>query len=58
MVELTGGLRAAELTERLLAKYNIFVKDLSTKTGGEYLRLAVRDRTDNDALIKALSTEL
>jgi len=40
----------------LLDKYNIFIKDLSTKDGinGEYVRLAVRDMEDNRILVQAL----
>lgn len=54
MVELQKGLTASEMTKRLLEDYEILVKDLSNKTGGEYLRIAVRRREDNQALIKAM----
>lgn len=52
-----NGIKAGELTVSLLEKYNIFIKDLSSKKGfesGGYIRLAVRDQKDNDALIAAL----
>lgn len=59
MVELLGGTKAAELTEKLLVSYNILVKDLSAKLDGkQFLRLAVRNTQDNDLLIEALDREL
>lgn len=51
------GKKAADITVSLLEKYNIFIKDLSSKKGfqsGDYVRLAVRDQKDNDVLIAAL----
>lgn len=50
-----------ELTVRLLDKYNLIIKDLSSKQkfeGKNYIRLAVRDRKDNDFLIEVLKKEL
>lgn len=50
-------LKATELTDILLSRYNIFIKDLSAKTGfpkGEFVRIAVRNRTDNDRLLAAM----
>ena len=52
-----NGIKAGELTVSLLEKYNIFIKDLSSKKGfesGGYIRLAVRNKEDNDVLIAAL----
>jgi histidinol-phosphate/aromatic aminotransferase/cobyric acid decarboxylase-like protein/GTP:adenosylcobinamide-phosphate guanylyltransferase len=56
MCEVLGGYTARNLTELLLGKYNILIKDLSTKNGvnGEYVRLAVRDMEDNRILVRAL----
>lgn len=54
MAELTGDMTAKTLTRRLLIDYNILIKDLSSKVGRQYIRLAVRDSGDNDALIAAL----
>jgi len=34
------------------------VKELTAKTGGQYLRFAVRDTADNDCLLAALRREL
>lgn len=55
MVELLDGKKASTLTKELLIKYDIFIKDLSKKVpSGEYIRLAVRNKKDNDKLISAL----
>jgi len=60
--ELTGGMKAEELTVRMLEGYNFFIKDLTGKTGipedSEYIRLAVRNAEDNEQLISALEKEL
>jgi histidinol-phosphate/aromatic aminotransferase/cobyric acid decarboxylase-like protein len=50
---------AGELTERLLASHNIFIKDLTGKKGipgGGFIRIAIRNKEDNDFFIKALVT--
>ena len=55
--EILGGIPARELTKTLLLKYNLFIKDLSTKTtftGGQYIRIAIKTEEDNDRLIIAL----
>ncbi len=57
MVEITGGMTAKELTKILLLKYNLFIKNLTSKAdraGREYIRLAVRDDADNSKLVRAL----
>ena len=55
MVELLDGKKASTLTKELLIKYDIFIKDLSKKVpSGEYIRLAVRNKKDNDKIISAL----
>ena len=59
MVELKEILSSKELTKKLLIKHNILVKELTTKTyGRNYLRLAVRNREDNDTLIAAMKQEI
>ena len=59
MVELVGGISPKELLKKLLIKHNLLVKELTTKTDGRnYLRLAVRDTTDNNILISAMKEEL
>lgn len=59
MVELDGDISPKALLKRLLIKHNLLIKELTAKTDGQsYLRLAVRNRADNDALIAALVEEL
>lgn len=58
MVELTNGKTAAELTKTLLLNDDLFVKDLSTKVNGEYLRIAIRNKIDNNKLVAALKAEM
>ena len=59
MVELEEEVSPKELLKKLLIKHNLLIKELTTKTNGRnYLRLAVRDKGDNDILIAALKEEL
>lgn len=61
MIELTGKMSSDELSKILLQKYNILIKSCNTKHGLEnknYIRIAVRDKHDNDALVQALSEVL
>ncbi|MCI8314690.1 MAG: aminotransferase class I/II-fold pyridoxal phosphate-dependent enzyme [Lachnospiraceae bacterium] len=59
MVELLGDITATELTERLLLKHKILVKDLSGKIrSGKYIRIAIRNEEDNNRLLSALQEEL
>lgn len=61
MVELTGGASASELTRRLLVEDALLVKDLTPKVrldGRQFLRLAVRTREQNAALVEALAAKL
>lgn len=46
-----------ELTENLLNRFNILIKDCDTKNGlkgKNMIRIAVRDKNDNDALVEAM----
>ena len=57
LCKLDNAISPEKLAISLLEKYNIFIKDLSSKKGfenGNYIRLAVRDKKDNDYLITAL----
>lgn len=55
MIELTGKVKAAELSRKLLKNHWILVKNLSGKVNRDnYLRIAVRNEKDNDKLIEAL----
>lgn len=61
MAEITNGMSAGELTERLLTKHNLLIKDLSSKIlrdGRQFIRLAVRNEADNEVLLEALRREL
>ena len=59
MVELDENISPKDLLKTLLLKYNILIKELTTKTNGRnYLRLAIRSAEDNNLLIAALKTEL
>lgn len=56
MCEIGNGLLAAQITKELLVEHNLFIKDLTAKIGNgkQYIRLAVRQREENEVLIKAL----
>lgn len=57
LCEVVGKYSAKELTEILLKKYNILIKDCGTKSafsGKNYIRIAIRDREDNSYFVKAL----
>jgi histidinol-phosphate/aromatic aminotransferase/cobyric acid decarboxylase-like protein len=60
LCEIVGGnISATQLAVALLAKYNILIKDCSTKAafqGRDFIRLAVRDRDDNHRLVEALKS--
>lgn len=59
MVEVGEGVNPKQLLKTLLIKYNLLIKELTTKTNGRnYLRLAVRSEEDNNILIQALKEEL
>lgn len=59
MLELLNGQSAHEVATRLYRQYDILVKDLSTKLDSDkYLRVAIRDRDDNERLIDALKEVL
>lgn len=61
MAEITNGMTAAELTRVLIVRHNILIKNLFSKvsTGNkQYVRLAIRNRQDNDRLIAALKDEM
>jgi len=56
MCEVTGDMDSTALAESLLRE-NLLIKDLSTKDGfdgASYIRVAVKDKTDNACLLQAL----
>lgn len=62
LCELTGNISAHELALRLMTEYNILIKDCTSKKGfpsdRQYIRIAIRDRKDNQALIDSLNNIL
>lgn len=59
MIEITNGTTAKEFTKIMLLKYNLFVKDLSSKIKNkQYIRVAIRNKNDNNKLINAIMKEV
>lgn len=57
LCEITDRYTSKSLTETLLKDYNILIKDCGSKKGFEkinYIRIAVRDKNDNNKLIEVL----
>lgn len=54
MCEIIGNMSSSELTQQLLSKYNILIKDLSSKVGRPCIRLAIRTKEENVRLAEAL----
>lgn len=57
LCEIKKGLKASQLCEILLKKFNIYIKDLTGKIGtekSEYVRIAIRNEKDNNILIECL----
>lgn len=57
LVQITDKFTAKDLTKVLLIKYNILIKDLTSKVSSEFVRIAVRNKVENDKLITALREE-
>ena len=58
MIELPDSFSSKELTSIMLSKYNILIKDLSSKTSDRQLiRVAIRNTEDNDYLLECLNKE-
>ena len=56
-IEVTDKFTTEELTKRLLADYEIMIKDCNSKNflkGKNYIRISIRDSFDNDRLYAAL----
>lgn len=60
MCEIKNGITAAQITEELLIKQDLLIKDLTPKIGNgkQYIRLAIRRREENEKLIEALKNVL
>ena len=59
LVELKSGITALELTEKLLNRHNILIKDLTSKLGNDrFIRIAIKDTAENDKFLEALKESL
>ena len=61
MVEFLGEYSAKKITEVLLFKYGLFIKDLTSKlekSGREFVRIAIRNTDDNNKIIESLKQEI
>ena len=59
MIKVKSGEFAAQLLKKLLVNHDILIKDLAAKTGSTgYMRIAVRNTEDNNALLDALRIEM
>lgn len=61
MCRILNGYSSRKLADVLLNKYNILIKDLSTKeglNGGNYIRLSVKTDEENEIVVAALKSEL
>ena len=58
MIELAGKITAKALTQKMLLVHNILIKDLSSKVGKQYIRIAIRNTEDNNRLIEAFKSEI
>lgn len=59
LCEVRSGYTSAKLVRILLKKFNILLKDCGTKAGfdgKDFIRIAVRDKKDNDFLIQAFKS--
>ena len=59
LCEITSRYTSAELTSLLLSRHDILIKDCSGKralNGRNMVRIAIRNQSDNDALIQALNS--
>lgn len=57
MCEVLRPYKSTKLARELLHEYNILIKDLANKNGldnGQYVRIAVKTKSENDVLINAL----
>lgn len=60
MVELMGGVSAENLQRRMLIDHKIIIKTLGKKISGsnQFLRLAIRNRDDNNRFLKSIECAL
>ena len=61
LCEILPPYRSREWVSKMLCDFDILLKDCSTKMGfdgRQYVRIAVRNRRDNDMLLEALRKDL
>ena len=59
LCEVMGGITSTQLTELLLTRHNILIKDCNTKNALQHrnmVRIAIRGISNNDRLVEALKT--
>ena len=54
MIKIKDKYNAQELTNIFADRYGILIKDLTAKVGDKYIRIAIRNKEDNDRLCAAL----
>lgn len=54
MIEIKDKYNAHDLTNILFDRYYILIKDLTSKVGDKYIRVAIRNEEDDNKLIQAL----
>lgn len=58
MCRIENGMSSRKLADTMLNRYNILIKDLSTKeglNGGNYIRLSVKTDEENDVVVEVLN---
>lgn len=61
MCKVSGGISSHKLATELISKYDLLIKNLSSKDGfkgNSFIRIAVRAKEDNDILLEALKSIL
>ncbi len=59
LVKINSRFTSEEITQSLLEKYDILIKDCDSKNGlkgKDFVRIAIRGKKDNDVLIRALKS--
>ena len=54
MIKIKDKYNAEEMTNILMDQYGILIKDLSSKVGDKYIRVAIRNEEDNNKFVAAI----
>ena len=54
MIKIKDKYNAEEITNILMDQYGILIKDLSSKVGDKYIRVAIRNEEDNNKFVAAI----